>query len=557
QYYQMVAEQGANEYHIEESKKASANMNSILGDPDRLKALAEDFVNHYENRINEGATVKAKAIFVCSSRTIAFEFYKNVIALRPEWAEVKVAEDGAVLSEKEKEQIKPMERIKMVMTRGQDDPKELYDALGNKEYRKELDRQFKNEKSNFKIAIVVDMWLTGFDVPSLDTIYIDKPIQQHNLIQTISRVNRKYKGKHKGLVVDYIGIKKQMNLALAHYNKADSQNFEDIDQSVVVVKDHLDLLDKIFHKFDSEKYFNGSAIEQLHTLNQAAEFVQVTEELEKRFMHLVKRLKTAFDICAGSGQINQEEKDRIHFYLAIRSIVFKLTKGNAPDTAQMNAKVREMIKDALASDGVEEIFKLGDGDTSEYDIFDDSYLAKLEKIKLPNTKIKLLQQLLAKAITEFKKVNKVKGIDFSKKMQALVERYNDRSEADVLRSEVLEDFTDEIIDLYHAIKKERESFKDVGIDFEEKAFYDILKELCIKYDFTYPEDKLISLAQKVKEVVDDKAKYTDWSKRSDIKAELKVDLIILLAENDYPPVDRDEVYQEIFEQAENFKKYKS
>ena len=555
EYYRQVAEEGANEYQIEESKKATANMNSILGDPERLKALAEDFVKHYESRVTEGATVKGKAMFVCSSRQIAFEFYQNVIALRPEWAEVKIAEEGVELTEKEKREIKPMERIKMIMTRGQDDPREMYDALGNKDYRKELDRQFKNEKSNFKIAIVVDMWLTGFDVPFLDTIYIDKPIQQHNLIQTISRVNRKFEGKNKGLVVDYIGIKKQMNLALAHYNKADSQNFEDIEQSIIVVKDNLDLLHKIFHAFNAKGYFDGNPLEQLNTLNKAAEFVQSTAELEKRFMFIVKRLKAAYDICSGSGEISQYDKDYIHFYLAIRSIVFKLTKGNAPDTAQMNAKVREMIKNALASDGVEEIFKLGEGDNAEYDIFDDSYLAKLEKIKLPNTKIKLLQQLLAKAIDDLKKVNKVQGIDFSKKMQALVERYNERREDDVLRSEVLEDFTDEIIDLYHAIKKERGSFKDLGIDFEEKAFYDILKQLCSKYDFTYPEDKLIFLAQKVKDVVDDKAKFTDWSKRSDIKAELKVDLIILLAENGYPPVDRDEVYKEIFEQAENFKKY--
>lgn len=555
EYYRQVAEEGANEYQIEESKKATANMNSILGDPERLKALAGDFVKHYESRVAEGSTVKGKAMFVCSSRQIAFEFYQNVIALRSEWAEVKVAEEGVELTDREKREIKPMERIKMIMTRGQDDPEEMYNALGNKDYRKELDRQFKNEKSNFKIAIVVDMWLTGFDVPFLDTIYIDKPIQQHNLIQTISRVNRKFEGKNKGLVVDYIGIKKQMNLALAHYNKADSQNFEDIEQSIIVVKDNLDLLHKIFHAFNAKGYFDGNPLEQLNTLNKAAEFVQSTAELEKRFMFIVKRLKAAYDICSGSGEISQYDKDYIHFYLAIRSIVFKLTKGNAPDTAQMNAKVREMIKNALASDGVEEIFKLGEGDNAEYDIFDDSYLAKLEKIKLPNTKIKLLQQLLAKAIGDLKKVNKVQGIDFSKKMQELVDRYNERREDDVLRSEVLEDFTNEIIDLYHAIKKERGSFKDLGIDFEEKAFYDILKQLCSKYDFTYPEDKLIFLAQRVKDVVDDKAKFTDWSKRADIKAELKVDLIILLAENGYPPVDRDEVYKEIFEQAENFKKY--
>jgi len=274
-----------------------------------------------------------------------------------------------------------MERIKMIMTRGKDDPKEMYDLLGTKEHRKELDRQFKNEKSNFKIAIIVDMWLTGFDVPFLDTMYIDKPIRQHNLIQTISRVNRKFKGKNKGLVVDYIGIKKQMNIALAKYNKGERENFEDIQESIFVVRNHLDLLTKIFHKFDSSKYFAGSALEQLNTLNMAAEFVQMTKELETRFMGLVKRLKAAYDICAGSEQLTQEEKDYTHFYLAVRSIVFKLTTGNAPDIAQMNAKVREMIKDALESDGVQEIFKLGEEAKTEQDLFDEDYLAKIDKIK--------------------------------------------------------------------------------------------------------------------------------------------------------------------------------
>lgn len=554
-YYEQCAEEGAGEYQIEESKKATAQMNSILGDPDRIKALAEDFVKHYEKRVTEGSTIKGKAMFVSSNRTIAYDFYKAVIALRPEWAKVMVCEEGAELSEKERKEIKPMERIKMIMTRSKDDPKELYDILGNKDYRKELDRQFKNAKSNFKIAILVDMWLTGFDVPFLDTMYIDKPIKRHNLIQTISRVNRKFEDKKKGLVVDYIGIKRQMNLALALYSKADSSNFEEIEQSIVVVKDHLDLLAKIFHKFDKIPYLNGTPLQQLECLNMAAEFVQITDKLEKRFMYLVKRLKAAYDICCGSDAFSQSERDHIHFYLAVRSIVFKLTKGNAPDTARMNARVREMIKEALQSDGVEEVFKLGEKQEKEVDLFDEDYLAKIEKIKLPNTKIKLLQHLLAKAIDEFKKVNILKGINFSEKLKLLVDKYNERKEQDVLVSNVLEDFTDEIIDLFHSLKKEKESFADLGIDLEEKAFYDILKALTIKYDFEYPEDKLLNLAKEVKKVVDDKAKYTDWSQRDDIKAELKVDLIILLAEHGYPPVDRDEVYKEIFEQAENFKKY--
>ncbi|MEZ5471319.1 MAG: HsdR family type I site-specific deoxyribonuclease [Marinicella sp.] len=554
-YYAQCADEGASDYQIEESKKASAHMNTILGDPDRIKALAHDFISHYESRISEGATLKGKAMFVSSSRQIAYELYQRVISLRPEWAEVKVCEEGADLTEAELKEIKPMERIKLIMTRGKDDPKPLYDMLGSKDYRKELDRQFKNAKSNFKIAIVVDMWLTGFDVPFLDTIYIDKPIQQHNLIQTISRVNRKFAGKTKGLVVDYIGIKRQMNQALAQFSKSESSNFEEIEQSIVVVKDHLDILSQLFHKFDTKGYFSGSPIEQLECLNLAAEFVQVTEKIEKRFMYLVKRLKAAYDICCGSDAFTTSQRDHIHFYLAVRSIVYKLTKGDAPDAAQMNARVREMIKDALQSDGVEEIFKLGEDQGKEINLFDDDYLAKIEKIKLPNTKIKLLQQLLSKAIDDFKKVNKVKGTDFSKKFKALVEKYNERNEQDVLVSNVLEDFTDEIIDLFHALKKEKESFGDLGIDFEEKAFYDILKSLAIKYDFEYPEDKLVVLAKEVKTVVDDKSKFTDWNEREDIKAELKVALILLLAKHKYPPVDRDEVYKEIFEQAENFKRY--
>ena len=553
-YYEEVASLGSSEYQIEKSKKESANMHAILGDPDRLKAIAEDFVAHYEKRITEGSTVKGKAMFVSSSREIAYELYKNIIALKPEWNEVRESEEGVELSDRDRRELKPIERIKMVMTRNQDDIPELYELLGTKEHRKELDRQFKNPKSNFKIAIVVDMWLTGFDVPFLDSIYIDKPIQQHNLIQTISRVNRKFEGKEKGLVVDYIGIKKHMNLALAKYNKGDENNFEDIQQSLIVVRDYLDLLSRLLHQFDNSKYFNGSTLEQLNTLNQAAEFVQQTKEFETRFMGLVKRLKAAYDICVGSENLTQSERDYTHFYLAIRSIVFKLTKGNAPDTAQMNARVKEMIKDALQSDGVEEIFKLGEEGETEQDIFDEDYLAKLDKIKMPNTKIKLLQQLLAKVISDLKKVNRIKGIDFTKKMESIVERYNNRDVNDVFRSEVFEEMAEALTNLIWDVHKEFKAGDALGIGFEEKAFYDILLELCMKYDFSYPEDKMLQLAKAVKGLVDSQAQFPDWNKRDDIKSSLKVGLILLLDEFGYPPVDKDEVYMEIFEQAENFKK---
>ncbi len=556
-YYEKAAEGGANEYQIEESKKATAKMNTIIGDKDRLQAVAEDFIKHYEERIDEGATVKGKAMFVCSSREIAFDLYKMILALRPEWGEVKACEEGAQLTDKEKRDLKPMARINMVMTRNKDnDDDELYELLGNKDYRKELDRQFKEPKSNFKIALVVDMWLTGFDVPFLDTLYLDKPLQKHSLIQTISRVNRKFEGKNKGLVVDYFGIKRQMNIALAMYSKEDEQNFEDIDQSITVTRDMLDVLSMYFHKFDTTPYFQGSPREQLECLNKAAEFVQLTQQQEKRFMDLVKRLKAAYDICCGNETFTDAERDHVHFYLAVRSVVFKLTKGEAPDTAQMNAKVRDMIQEAIKSNGVEEIFKLGDEEANTYDIFDQDYMERIDRIKLPNTKIKLLQQLLRKAIGDLKKTNRAKGISFSEKFQRLVEQYNERREPDTLEGRVYEEMAESLTEMILAIKEAYQEGDELGISFEEKAFYDILKELAYKYDFEYPEEKLIPLAKDVKELVDDKARYTDWSQRDDIKAELKADLIVLLGESDYPPVDRDEVYHEIFAQAENYKRYR-
>ena len=558
EYYKKCAEEGTNEYQIEESKKAVTQMEAILGDPKRLKDVANDFVEHYETRVNEGASVKGKVMFVASSRNIAFNLYKEIIALRPEWAEIKECDTGIILSEKERKEIKPIEKIKLIMTRGKDDKKDLYDAIGPKEEKKELDRQFKNEKSNFKIAMVVDMWLTGFDVPFLDTIYIDKPLQQHSLIQTISRVNRVYEGKEMGLVVDYIGIKSNMNAALKKYSVVGGDDFEDIDKAVILVKDQLDLLSKLFTNFDGTSYFKGTPLQQLHCLNRAAEYVQITADIEKRFMSMVKKLRSAYSLCCSSDDISSIERDYIHFYFAVRAIVHKLTKGDAPDAAQMNERVQKMIEEAIISEGVEEIFKLGKGEhDGQVDIFSEEYMAKIDKIKLPNTKIKLLQSLLAKAIEDYKKVNKIKGVDFSKKLKKLVDVYNERKEFDVFQSEVLEDVADQFAKLFEELKLERNSFLELGIDFEEKAFYDILKDIAIKFKFEYPEDKLIKLSKEVKKVVDDKAKYTDWAQRDDIKAELKVDLIITLDENGYPPVTKDEVFKEIFEQAENFKKYSS
>lgn len=552
-YYAQCAEEGSNEHQIEESKKAVANMEVIIGDPDRLRAVAQDFIEHYETRVAEGATVAGKAMFVCANRYIAYDLYKIIISLRPEWAVKKICADGAELTEKDKKELKPIEKIRMVMTRNKDDEPELYEMLGTKEDRKELDRQFKNVKSNFKVAIVVDMWLTGFDVPSLDTIYIDKPIQQHTLIQTISRVNRVCEGKDKGLIVDYIGIKKNMNLALKKYTNFESEEFEGVEQSVTIVKDQLEVLGQMFHNFNSNDFFHGTPVEQLACLNRAVEYVQLTEELERRFMAAVKRMKQAFNLCTSSERFTSTDRDYIAFYCAVRSILFKLTKGDAPDTAQMNARVRELLEGAIQSDGIEELFETGKH--ISIDIFSDEYMDKINAIKLPNTKIKILQRLLAQAIEEYRKVNKIMSLEFSERMKRVVDEYNNRRRDEAFANEVLDDVADQLAALLEELKKERDSFKDMGIDYEEKAFYDILSIVARKYEFEYPEDKMIELSKRIKVIVDDKARYTDWSTRDDIKANLQVDLILLLDEFDYPPVTIDDVYKEVLEQAENFKKY--
>lgn len=553
EYYDKCASLGASEEQIEESQKAVAHLDAIIGDPDRLKAVAKDFVSHYEKRVEEGSTVAGKAMFVCANRLIAYAFYLNLMELRPEWKEKRKAPEGVDLTEKEEKELKPIEKVRLVMTRNKDDEKELYEMLGTKEDRKELDRQFKNVKSNFKIAIVVDMWLTGFDVPCLDTIYIDKPIQQHTLIQTISRVNRVYEGKDRGLIVDYIGIKKNMNIALRKYTNFEKEELDDVSQAVTIVLDQLEVLDQMFHNFSAKDYYAGSPVEQLNCLNRAVEYVQLTQDLELRFMAAVRKMKQAFNLCSSSEQFTNTNIEKVHFYQAVRSVLFKLTKGEAPDVSQMNAKVRQLLDSAIQSDGIEELFETGKH--IDVDIFSDEYMARIEKIPMPNTKIKALQRLLSYAIEEFKRVNKIKSIEFAERMKAVVETYNNRRKDEAFANEVLDDVANQLADLIQELKEERNSFQDIGIDYEEKAFYDILLAVSKKYEFEYPDDKMIELSKEIRVVVDDKAKYTDWSTREDIKATLQVDLIILLDKYGYPPVTIDDVYKEVLEQAENFKKY--
>ncbi|MBR6161466.1 MAG: type I restriction endonuclease subunit R, partial [Bacteroidales bacterium] len=379
-YYDQCAEEGSSEYQIEESKRAMTQMSILLNSPDLIHRLAVDFVQHYERRVEEGGTVKGKAMIVCATREIGFAIYKEIVAMRPEWAEVRICGDGEELTKEEAEKIKPIEKIKLVCIRQKDDNPELYKLLGTDEERKKLDLQFKEEKSNFKIAIVVDMWITGFDVPCLDTMYCFKPLQMHTLIQTISRVNRNYPGKDKGLIVDYLGIKKKFNQAMKKYANGGQNEtpVETIDNAVKLFKDELDLLRRMFTGFEYSRFFMGTPLEQLNALQMSAEYIQQTEETEKRFMKHTLIMKSAYNMCNNDERITKEEIDDVHFFTAVRSIIFKTTTGVSPDATQMNRHVLKLVNEALISEEVVAINNLQLNDAKQIDLLASQYMDKLK-----------------------------------------------------------------------------------------------------------------------------------------------------------------------------------
>ncbi len=562
EYYKQCLAAGSNEYQVEASKKEVTSLEAIVGDDDVLNSVADYFIDHYETRVREGSTVAGKCMFVCMTRPIAFKFYNILKSKRPEWFELKVAPDGVELSEQDKKELIPMPMCQFVATRSKDDERAMYDLLGTDSVRKTAATQFKNIHSNFKIAIVVDLWLTGFDVPFLDTIYIDKPItQSHTIIQTVSRVNRSYAGKDSGLIVDFIGIKLGLLAALRTYTDFHEDGFDDdnVQAAIRVVRDQLEVLDAIMHGFDNTKYFTGTPGEKLQCLNEAAEFVQKTKELEQRFMSNVLRLSKAFNLCNSGKDFTKYELDLIHYYKAVRSILFKLTKGDAPDTDTMNAHVQKMLEEAIKSEGVEEVFSTDTSVNAEaVDLFSEEYLNRISRIKLPNTKVKILTQLLKKKVSEFKKVNKIKAKTFEERLQDVLDNYNSRmSDADYVKS-ILDDVADQLLDLLQKIKEEQESFNAMGIDYEEKAFFDILTAVAERFKFDFPESENIELAKEIRAALRDKEKYADWANSAQIKAIMQTDIIIILAKHGYPPTPPEiyeKVYNDILEQAENFKKY--
>ena len=481
-YYQEVEEQGANIEQIEASKRAMSKMSQILSHPDRIKKVAKDIAEHYEKVVSEKPEIVQKAMIVCSNREHAFKVYQELKRIRPEWFVAKKTERYD-LSKQELEKLEALPKVNIVATRSKDDIQEMYNLLGDSKHRKMLDTQFKNNNSNFQIVIVVDMWITGFDIPSLAVMYIDKPLQKHTLIQTISRVNRVFEGKDHGLVVDYIGIKRAMLEAVKKYGDEQESPVDELDITLKIFRNQLSLIDELLINFNATDFYQGTPAERLLCLNQAAEYVQMLHDMEMRFMYLSRRMKAAYEIVYPSGELTDEETNKAQFYLAIRSIIYKQTKGDAPDTEMMNKHVQAMIENAIASTGVEDIVN-----NEKQDLFDESFVEELNELEMPITKFNALLKLLRRAIDQYGQTNQVKAIEFSERLERVVEAYNNR-DAQVFVSEVTADFinslSDEIIKILGDLQIDMDSFKDLGISYEEKAFYDILVALRDRYNFEY------------------------------------------------------------------------
>lgn len=585
-YYKQCIDEGATEDNVAASKKAMSAMEVILGDDERLERLAKDIIEHYTNACENKSDVVQKAMIVCSKRIIAYKLLQKFKKQKPEWFEEKKSPDDSKLTAEELRELAPMPTIAMVATRGKDDQADMFNYLGDKKRSKKLDDSFKSENSNFRIVIVVDMWITGFDAPCLSFLYNDKPLQKQTLIQTISRVNRKFEGKEYGYIIDYIGIRDNMMEAMRKFGgETFGPSEDDVQQALGSLIIELKILSDLFADFDITPFTNSKTtpLERLECLSSAADYIiTMTEQLnlsnEKDkpkavgvktfFLAHVKRLKTAYDICQPSNVLTNDQLSLSQCFMAVASYIRK-TSGEKHDTESMNRAVEKMVAEALRFNSVVSILQTD----VEENIFSPEFVAQLESIKLPATKLEVLIKMLRKSIREYKGTNKIAAEKFEELLNKTLEEYHNRraslssAEATETQAEtvdsIIRNATQQALNILSKLGEDKDSFRKLGLTFEEKAFYDILMHLRDKYNFDFGEDKKIGslilndkcklLAQKIKELIDLQSSFTDWLNNSNIKADLNQKIFFLLIKNGYPPQHNDEVFDQVMDQVENFK----
>lgn len=588
-FYKVCAEEGATYEDVEASKRAMSSMEVILGEPLRLERLATDIHDHYVASCAKDPDRIQKAMIVCSNRKIAYALLLKFKDKYPEWFEERKYPDGLKVSEGELKELKPVPFMAMVSSVGSNDETEMYNYLGglqNDRRSAELDGAFKKEKSNFHIAIVVDMWITGFDVETLTYLYNDKPLQKHLLIQTISRVNRKYPGKEYGMIIDYIGIRNKMREAMKMYGGGTSvaPTSDDVEQATMVFREELEILKTLFVDYDLAPFINPNCdpVERYRLLSKAAEYVFRSKQRLKMennngskevsfktyFLEMVKRMRAAFDICQPSGGLGEEEAALAQCFMAIAGFVRKISGTTEFDTDSMNRAVSKMVEEALKYNKVESVLETGD----EEDIFSPEYFEQLTDVHLPATKLEFLVKMLRKQIKEYGKVNRLASKTFQEMLEKTIAEYHERrkrlsaEEAGETQERASEDIiqsaTKQALDILRQMNEDRDSFRKIGLTFEEKAFYDILIAMRNQYNFEYGQDKneggiLVNdkckaLAKKIKELIDLKSLFADWLNNKNVRDRLKFDIKVCLVKNGYPPQYSPDVFKQVMEQVENF-----
>ena len=522
-YYDDLANQNVSEDVIEESKSKWSSMEVIIGDNDRLHLLASDILKHYNERKD---VLNGKAMIVCMSRKIAAKLYYQIIGLAPELKE----------------------KIALVVTESNKDTDEERKLFKDKAYRENAAKEFKRKDGSIKIAIVVDMWLTGFDVTDLDVMYIDKPMKGHNLMQAIARVNRVNVGKESGLIVDYIGIKRSLEEALNTYTARDKElNLRDIqDTAKSILEEKLSILDEMFFHVDKKGFFGGTNSVRLKAIQNGADFVLSTDDIKKAYLQLTKQLKDAYVVAIGI--LDEDYKKKVLYYLAVRHFVQKVERGNLPTNItpeSINKHVEELIAEAIKGDEVEILTKVEDTEQNRdiWDLLSEEKVEKLRQSQPPHVFIKIMERLLKEAVREYRGYNLVKAKEYSERLRKLLEAYNTRE--DDLKTDMtivgLIAFSQEMVEDEAYAKKN-------NLTGRERAFYDALVANKSAVELM-SDDILRVMAMELKAIVEEYA-TVDWSKKKDTRAKMRMQIKRLLKKYNYPPDYTEEAISRVVDQAE-------
>ena len=517
--YDIMA-QNADVEVIEKSKHELGQMEAVLGNDNTINSLVCDILEHYEN--NRENLLTGKAMIVAYSRTIAMKIYKRILELRPDWTE----------------------KVAVVMTSGNSDPEDWRQIIGNKHHKDELAKKFKDNNSSLKIAIVVDMWLTGFDVPSLATMYVYKPMSGHNLMQAIARVNRVFRDKEGGLVVDYVGIAMVLKQAMNDYTSRDKKNYGDTDVAKVAYPKFLEKLsicrDK-FHGYDYSKFTKGTDLERAKTISGAVNFIMGREKAEEKdsFVKEALMLHQALSLC--SSLVDEDSRFEAAFFEAVRVLVLRLTNtgvGKKISLPEMNARINELLKQSIKSDGVINLFS---DIKEEFSLFDPKFLQEVANMKEKNLAVELLKKLIAEQVSVYRKTNVVKSEKFSEIMQRSLNAYLNGM---LTNEEVIE----EMLNLAKQIAIAQKEGDQLGLTADELAFYDALTKPQAIKDF-YENEELIAITKELADTLR-KNKTIDWQKRESARAKMRMLIKKLLKKHKYPPEGMEDAVQTVMLQCE-------